>query len=126
MGELPSDFMFPGGNPMSRQILSLSLSEVTDNWPLIRFLMDDPVYNKIYHSEMQQALYGCFEETVVVAQIRRLHELVRPYVVGAEGEINGYSYLTNGETEFDQALTDLLDHVGARQIAVQEYLQSVQ
>lgn len=30
------------GSEGMRKPLSLSLNEVTDNWPLIRFLMDDP------------------------------------------------------------------------------------
>jgi spore coat protein H len=57
--------------------------------------------------------------------MRRLHQMIRPYVVGTDGEIGGYTFLTDGVAEFDQALTDLLDHVSARQTAVREYLQSI-
>jgi spore coat protein H len=115
----------PGGPGGMMQPLSLSLSEVDDKWPLIRFLMDDPVYRDIYHHEMRKAMFETFNETAVTAKMRRLHQMIRPYVVGTEGEISGYTFLTDGATEFDQTLTDLLDHVSARQSAVREYLQSI-
>jgi spore coat protein H len=109
-------------NIVSRDIPSLSLSEVSNRWPLIRYLMDDPVYQKIYQTEMRTALQGCFYETAVAAKIRKLHALIRPYVVGAEGETTTYSYLTNGATEFDSALDELLNHISSRQTACQAYL----
>jgi spore coat protein H len=121
---IPWDFNLSLGGyaiwPITRP--SLSLSEITSSWPLIRFLMDDPVYNAVYHQEMRTALDGCFNEAAVTAKIRRLHELIRPYVVGTEGESSAYTYLSNGAAEFNQALTTLLDHVNSRQIAARNYL----
>lgn len=105
-------------------IPSLSLDEVSTNWPLITFLMDDQVYRDLYHQEMAAALDGCFNETAVKNKINRLHNLIRPYVVGAEGERNGYTYLTNGASEFDQALTELLNHITSRRQKVASYLLS--
>jgi spore coat protein H len=101
---------------------SLALSEVDNNWPLIRFLIDDPVYHKIYKTELQKTLFGCFNEVRVTAEIRRMHEMVRPYVVGPEGENATYSSLSNGQTEFDQALTDLITHISNRQTAIKDLL----
>ncbi len=34
----------------------LSLSKIGNSWPLIRFLIDDPVYKNIYHYEMKNAM----------------------------------------------------------------------
>ncbi len=112
------------GFPMTIPIASLSLSEVTTQWPLIRFLMDDPEYNTLYHQEMAVAIDGCFNETNVKAKMNRLHALIEPYVVGAEGESGIYTYLTSGATEFDQALTELTNHVTTRQSEVRTYLGS--
>jgi hypothetical protein len=112
------------GFPMTIPIASLSLSEVTTQWPLIRFLMDDPEYNALYHQEMATAMSGCFNETNIKEKITLLHSLIRPYVVGTEGESGVYTYLTNGATEFDQALTTLLDHVTTRHSEVSTYLGS--
>ncbi|MFZ5988429.1 MAG: CotH kinase family protein [Bacillota bacterium] len=104
---------------------SLSLDEVNNNWPLIRFLMDDPVYRNIYHYEMQTGVNGCFNEAAVTAEMRRLHEMIRPYVVGPEGETREFSYLNNGESQFNQALADLLNHVTSRHTAVKQYLSTI-
>jgi spore coat protein CotH len=103
---------------------NLALSEVDNNWPLIRFLMDDPVYSNIYKTEMRKALLGCVNEVKVTAKMRRMHEMIRPYVVGPEGENATYSSLSNGEPEFDKALTDLLTHISNRQTALKEFLGS--
>jgi spore coat protein H len=111
-------------NPWNVRIPSLSLDEITSQWPLIRYVMDDPVYRNFYHQEMVIAMDGCFNEALVTAKIRQYAELIRPYVVGAEGESSEYSYLTNGATEFDDAVTSLLNHVSSRQMTVRNYLDS--
>jgi spore coat protein H len=123
---LPWDFNLSlGGYNMGVRIPSLSLREITGSWPLIRFLMDDPVYKNRYHEEMRNALDGCFHEATVKAKMQKLHELIRPYVVGSEGESGTYTYLGNGATEFNQALTALLQHVTTRQTAARSYLGTV-
>ncbi len=124
---IPWDFNLSlgGYNMFNIPIPSLSLSEISKQWPLIRFLMDDPVYKNIYHQEMQAALIGCFNQTTVTAEIRQFHDLIRPYVVGTGGESGTYSYLTNGATEFDNSFTTLLNHIVTRNTAVQNYLASV-
>lgn len=104
---------------------SLSLNEISNNWPLIRYLLDDPIYKNIYHNEMQNSLDTCFNEAAINQKARRLHELIRPYTVGSDGEIRGYSYLTNGATQFNQALTDLTNHVSTRHREVPSYLSTV-
>ncbi|MHB8063849.1 MAG: CotH kinase family protein [Ruminiclostridium sp.] len=127
---LPCDFnMSLNNNPFGMTIpgipASLSLNEIGNNWPLIRFLINDPVYKNIYHNEMQTAINGCFNQTAITARIRQLHEMVSPYVVGAERETSNYSFLTNGATQFNRALTDLVNHVSSRHTAVNSYLSTV-
>jgi spore coat protein H len=121
---LPWDFnlSLSASNTIGIPVPSLSLSEITSNWPLIRYLLDDPVYKNIYLQEMRTAMSGCFNEAAITAKMRQLHELIRPYVVGAQGESSGYTYLTNGATEFDNELNKLISHVGSRQTAVRNFL----
>ncbi len=107
------------------EIASLSLDEISDSWPLIRFLMDDPVYKNIYHNEMRAAMTGCFNESTIIERMTRLHELIRPYVVGAEGETSKYSFLTDGTEQFDQGLTEITTLVRDRHKAVSDYLATV-
>ncbi|HEX9062059.1 MAG TPA: CotH kinase family protein [Clostridia bacterium] len=104
---------------------SLSLNEIGSSWPLIRYLMDDPVYKNIYHYEMKAAMSGCFDEAAVSAKIRQFQELIRPYTVGTDGEKSGYSFLTNGTTQYNQGFTDLLNLVTKRHTAVNSYLSTI-
>jgi spore coat protein H len=109
---------------MMGRTLSLSLEEVGNSWPLIRFLMDDAVYNDVYHREMEKAMDGCFVGDNVIARIRQFHDLIKPYVVGPEGEINGYTFISGGESAFIQARDELINHVRTRQTDVRNYLNS--
>ncbi|MBN2533331.1 MAG: CotH kinase family protein [Spirochaetales bacterium] len=108
-------------NPWSVPIPSLSLDEITTQWPLIRYLMDDPVYRDFYHQEMRIAMDGCFNESAVRNRIQQYANLIRSYV---ESESSTYSYLTNGVGQFDQAVNELLNHVSTRRNTVWDYLNS--
>lgn len=105
-------------------VLTLTLNEVGPGWPLIRYLMDDPVYNALYHQELENALLGCMNEAVVVPYMRQLHQMIRPYTVGDQGEISGYTFLTRGIGEFDFALQTLIEHIRDRNTQVRNYLNS--
>jgi len=71
-------------NPWGIKPPSFSLDEIGRNWPLIRNLIDDPVYKHIYHTEIENTLNIYFREFNVIEKARRLHELIRPYTVGSE------------------------------------------
>lgn len=106
------------------QVLELSLNNVTDKWPAIRYIIDDPVYKNIYHQELATAIDGCLNPDKVINKMQTLHNLIRPYTVGAEGEIAGNTFLSRA-SEFDQALTTLKSHIQSRQTAVRNYLNSL-
>lgn len=94
--------------------LSLGLTEVNHRWPLIRYLMDDDTYRSIYISYVADVINGPFEPSKMIARYRYLHGLVQPYVTGADGEQNGYTFLWSS-AEFDSALDYLITHVQERE-----------
>ena len=51
---------------------------------------------------------------------QRLHALIRPYVVGGEGEIEGYTFVGSA-TAFDATLDDLIEYVNSRYAEAGEY-----
>ena len=106
---------------------SVLLDEVTLEWPLIRRLLDDPVYRQIYRDELTAALAGTFAIDRVHARIDAYHALISPYVVGADGETRPYSHLRDS-AEFEGSLTARPDalkpHVEARHLAVNEALEA--
>jgi hypothetical protein len=103
---------------------SLRLDEVNQQWPLIRYLMDDPVYHEEYVTNVEMVIHGPFNPEMIIARYQELHELIRPYVVGPEGEIEGYTHLHSNET-FNAALAELIQHAKSRYQAASEYLDSI-
>ncbi|MCP4113730.1 MAG: hypothetical protein GY749_50750 [Desulfobacteraceae bacterium] len=103
--------------------LYLTSQEVNDSWPLIRYLADDSVYWAKYVSYVRQTSEGTFEPEKMKVKYQNAHDLIRPYVVGDEGEAEGYTHLTNSE-EFDTGLEYLFTHVEDRRSAASEFLQN--
>ena len=101
--------------------LSLEMSEVTDKWPLIRFLLDDPTYKEAYRTAVAQAASKEYLPVTTGARFQAAHDLIAPYVTGAEGEIPGYTFITS-DTSFDDGLAALLIHASNRQSEVATFL----
>jgi hypothetical protein len=99
---------------------SLDLASVGDNWPLIRFLMDDEVYHDLYVGYVEDTINVAFEPTAMAATYTALHELVAPYVTA---EIEGYTTLSSVEA-FESSLEELITHVNTRNALAQEYLNA--
>ena len=75
---------------------SISLEAVNDQWPMIRFLMDDLVYRAQYKDEVLACLNGTFTEAAVYEKVDAYHALISPYVVGPIAtEQSPYTFLNN-------------------------------
>ena len=102
-------------------LLPLDMSTVDAQFPLIRFLMDDPVYAEIYWSEVERFDGGLFFPDLIKERLRVAHDLIAPYVVGPEGELPGYTMLRAPDA-FTSSLDALDAHVDQRHTAVAEAL----
>jgi hypothetical protein len=112
-----------GGGRAAAAEPSLSQDSVGNDWPLIRYLMDDPVYHDLYVAEVAETIDGPFEPAWMEATYRTLHDLFAPYVVGEQGEQAGYTLLDSPEA-FEASLDTLIEHVNQRRAAAQEYIHS--
>lgn len=101
--------------------MSLALREVGPEWPLIRYLMDDPVYRDTYYVYVEAVAAASFSRAAMEPWYRNMHELIAPYVVGPLGEISGYTFLRDAR-DFDRSINDLIDHLNRRQAAVKRAL----
>ncbi|QTA85655.1 CotH kinase family protein [Desulfonema magnum] len=117
-----NNFALMSGMGGDREALSLSLTEVNDNWPLIRYLADDPAYWEKYVSFVGETTRGAFEPEKMKAIYQAASDLIRPYVVGDEGETEGYTFLNNA-AEFDAAIEYLNTHVESRYDAASEFIE---
>ncbi|WP_434425893.1 CotH kinase family protein [Nannocystis pusilla] len=114
-------FAFSSGQGFGGQALSLGMDEVGDQWPLIRYLLDDAVYRERYLQFIEQAAASEYNPSTMVPRFEAAHALIAPYVVGPEGEQPGYTFITS-EAAFATTLDELLAHVEQRQQDVAEVL----
>lgn len=101
------------------QGLSLTLSEVTQDWPLIRYLMDDPVYRPRYEQYVRESIQGPLATATMKARLQQAHELIAPWVSGENAEVTGFTYTS--AQQFDTSLTGsngLFSFVEQREAAV--------
>jgi hypothetical protein len=92
---------------------SPGLKEIAPAFPLIRYLMDDPVYQATYWKHVRAFLAGPFAKGTILARLRAEHALVAPFVLGPEGERPGFTFLAKPE-DFQAELARLIDHATLR------------
>lgn len=101
--------------------LSISCSEVSSSWPLISYLLDEPVYSAKYKTYLGQVITSAFEPSNMVSKYQNYSSLIREYVVGSNGEQSRYTFL-GPDSDFDSAINYLTSHVSSRQSVVQNYI----
>lgn len=71
----------PGGRggPGGGHSTTLDKAEVNENWPLIRYLLDDPVYYAKYLDYLQKTIDGPFNAEQIAQKYRQRAELLAPY-----------------------------------------------
>jgi hypothetical protein len=112
--EAMSARMGGGGRGPGGRNVSLDKADVGDNWPLIRYLLDDPVYNELYVDYLAATVEGSFNPDRMAETYRTLAELVAPY---AAADV--------GEAAFDAAVQQLIEHAYQRADAVEAFLASI-
>ncbi len=102
-----------GGGNAGAGGLDLFLDGTAANWPLTRFLLDDPTYRAVYRGHVTTLLATVFEPNSVIARMRREETLIAPFVTGPEGEQPDHTFLAN-PAEFAAGLTSLETYVRNR------------
>jgi spore coat protein CotH len=98
--------------------LSLSLTEVSNGWPVIRFLANDTSYYRIYKNSVASFASGLFSASSINERIDRQASLIR---FKAMNEKPGYTFLSTPAT-FDTGITELKQHCQNRRDAVGKFL----
>jgi hypothetical protein len=83
-----------------RRDVSLDRADITENWPLIRYLLDDPVYYDRYTNYVAETINEPFDPEKLEAKCRELAELIAPY---AEAEL--------GANNFNTAVANLINRI---------------
>jgi hypothetical protein len=94
-----------------RPFLVLDKSNISDAWPLIRYLLDDPVYWDRYVAFMADNFATVLAPDAMIARIRARAELLLPYAT-----------LDMSREAYDSAVQQLVAFVEARAADVEEFL----
>jgi len=98
--------------------ISLSLTEVSNGWPVIRFLANDTSYYRIYKNNVASFASGVFSSSSITERLDRQVNLIRYH---AMNEKPGYTFLSTPST-FDTGITELKQHCQNRRDAVGTFL----
>jgi spore coat protein H len=97
---------------------------VTSVWPLIRYLLDDPLYRDTYRAALLAAVDGVLGAAAARARFINAHQLISPYVVGngsEAGERPGFTFLTEVGA-FQNGLASLNAFIDGREQTVRQAL----
>lgn len=94
-----------------RAVPSLSQDEVSDQWPLIRYFLDDEIYAARYTDYVEAVSTSVFTPEQMDERYTTLSTMISPYITT---EIS--------ETAFESAVSELITHTSSRQTAAQAFL----
>jgi spore coat protein H len=105
----PGGMRAPRGG-MGRSV-SLGMDEVGQNWPLIRYLLDDPVYHDRYIDYIEETVNGAFNPETLEGKCQELAELIAPYATEE-----------TGKAAFESAVQELINRIYERYQAATAFL----
>lgn len=104
-------------------VTSISLSTVGNNWPLIRYLMDDTQYAGLYKEQVNEFVSNVFTTSKMDELFTQYHNLISPYVIGPQAVESGkYTHLTSS-TSFTNSVQLLKQHVADQREAALGFLE---
>jgi hypothetical protein len=89
--------------------LSVMMDEVTEDWPLLRFLLDDPIYRAQYLDALRKTIAApILQQQAFEALATKLHTLIGPSVIGGGGQAGEkapYTFIMQ-PSDFQNALSE--------------------
>lgn len=102
--------------------LSISLSDATDDWPLLSYIIADSEYEAAYKVHLRDFIDNHFNWANMSSVYNNYHNQIEQYVTGSDGEISGYTFL-NSSSDFSTGLSELISHASSRYYIVDAYAQ---
>ena len=124
----PWDFnesMTEGGRCRDSLELIPTASDVSSQWPLIRYLLDDAVYLQYYKDQLLSVVLdgGGLDAEWAKERIAGYNALISEYVIGpTAAETAGYSFLSSSAA-FDASVEELQSHIDSRTQLVNSVVQ---
>lgn len=99
----------------NRGALSLGLDEVTDQWPLIYYLINDSEYKAVYDNYLKQFTEEVFTEEKMIESYNNYFDIIKDYAYQEEEA-------SQSRQSFDSSVEEIKVHVVKRNEAVASYL----
>ncbi len=112
---------FQGGLNNSRFAISLELKELTNLWPLMKYLTDDPDYFDDYKGYVKDFIKKEFNPADLDAKISKYYQMLVSSIVGVEGEQPKYTHLSN-QANFINGINNVKSHLYARYSAANTFV----
>jgi hypothetical protein len=96
---------------------SFDMQDISTNWPLIRFLADDPIYFEKYKNYIKDFINNYYNPQKFNPIIDKHAKIIREAV---SKEIKPYSYLNNFD-EFEKHIINLKNHTQTRYTLAYEF-----
>ena len=91
-------------------IVTLTWNSISDDWPLIRYLLDDENYRSKYVDYVHEFTTNVLDTDEYTNRITELHNLVAPYVIWDDWETEWFWTLKN-ENSFISSLSTFLSFI---------------
>ncbi len=91
----------------SRVSTPIDARSVGDNWPLISYLLDDPVYFQVYVTYVAEALDTVFDTEAFETLVQETQDTIAPYIANEDGSLSEHSFVNSAE-EVENATHQLL------------------
>ena len=102
-----------------RPAISLDLSDVGQDWPLISFLRDDPVYFQKYQAYLESFLEDGFDQDGLNGTFSYYHDLIAPFVIEEAPDNTPAA----SQKAFENSVDDLRVHLQDRINAAKAFLE---
>lgn len=101
--------------------MSFSAKEVGDQWPLIKFLLDQDEYRQWYKEEIKNFIEKTLVPSKINERIEQYKKMIEPYISGSDGEKTGYSFILKAD-DFNKSIIELKKHIEKREKEARKYI----
>lgn len=118
--DLNLSFQMKGG--LNRTALTFDMKEVGTQWPLIRYLIDDPEYFAFYKYAVKEFIEKTFTPALMNEYLIKHKSILAPHFSPGEIEKPPFGSIQNSQS-FDQSVSDLEKYIKERHTAALDFVK---
>jgi len=100
-------------NNGKRGLVGLTWNTTGEDWPLIRYILDDEEYRAEYVQNVADFTQNVLDTDEFSQRVEELHSMISPYVIGEDGENSEATHLRD-DSSFTSSLSILQAYIEER------------